>query len=261
MRVVHTPRKKSNKVGFYVEIVAAAMTGKWPSLWWVEHHAGPAKLYEVETRDLLDGSSPLDALNTSKRYNGYVFVEYDPVCAAALRERTRGIPNMHIIEGDCNDAVVHDRIRSIVPTNALVVMYADPEDLDDLDFQTVRFFTERYRHLDWLINFPVSGAVRYLTGDAGAGSRAARLLDYPNPQRLLAECTGRTYGPTFSAYFKRLLQSLGHTCMYETIYLHHPHVPFYDLFLATKDTTGLAMRFFEKACDIKANGQRTLFGA
>ena len=66
VRIVHThSRKKSKKVGFYAEIVVASMTGKWPSLWWVELHAGPGKLYEVETRELLDGS-PLDALNTSK---------------------------------------------------------------------------------------------------------------------------------------------------------------------------------------------------
>jgi three-Cys-motif partner protein len=262
VRVVHThSRKKSNKVGFYAEIVAGSMTGKWPSLWWVELHAGPGMLYEVESRELLDGS-PLDALKTTKRYNGYVFVEYDATCAAALRERTKGIPNVHIIEADCNLPDVHDRIRSIVPTNALTVMYADPEDLDDLDFQTVKFFTERYRHLDWLINFPFAGAVRYLRGDeTGTGERAARLLAHPNPHELLAECTGRTYGPTLSTYFQRLLESLGHECRSETIYLDGKNVPFYDLFLATKDKSGRAVDFFEKACGIKANGQRTLFVA
>jgi three-Cys-motif partner protein len=256
VRVVHThSRKKSRKVAFYAEIVAGSMTGKWPSLWWVELHAGPAKLYEVETHELLDGS-PLDALNTSKRYAGYVFVEYDPICAAALRERTQGLPNVYVVEGDCNSANVHDQIRAIVPPKALVVMYADPEDLDDLDFQTVRFFSERYPHLDWLINFPVAGAVRYLT--AGGEDRAARLLDHPNPAELLAHCTGRTYGPSLSQYFQRLLEALGHTCRYETIYLDVKNVPLYDLFLATKDKTGRAVEFFEKACGIKASGQRTL---
>jgi three-Cys-motif partner protein len=262
VRVVKShSRKKSKKVGFYAQIVANSMTGKWPALWWVELHAGPGKLYEVESKELLDGS-PLDALNTTKRYNGYVFVEFDPVCAAALRERTKGMPNVYIIDEDCNLPSVHDRIRSIVPTNALTVMYADPEDLDDLSFDTVKFFTERYPHLDWLINFPVSGAVRYLTADnTGLGRRAALLLDHPNPHELLAECTGRTYGPTFSTYFKRRLEALGHECRYETIYLDGKNVAFYDLFLATKDTTGLAIKFFEQACDIKANGQRTLFAS
>jgi three-Cys-motif partner protein len=256
VRLVHShSRKKSKKVGFYAEIVAGSMTGKWPSLWWVELHAGPGKLYELETQELLDGS-PLDALHTSKRYNGYVFVEFDPLCAAALRERTKGMPNVYVIEGDCNIADVHDQIRALVPTNALVVMYADPEDLDDLDFQTVRFFSARYPHLDWLINFPVSGAVRYLT--AGGEDRAAKLLDHPNPAELLAQCTGRTYGPSLSMYFQRLLEALGHTCRYETIYLDVKNVPFYDLFLATKDKTGLAVDFFDKACGIKASGQRTL---
>ena len=166
------------------------------------------------------------------------------------------MPNVHVIEGDCNSAMVHDQIRALVPTNALVVMYADPEDLDDLDFTTVRFFSERYGHLDWLINFPVAGAVRYLT--AGGQDRAARLLDHPNPAELLAQCTGRTYGPSLSLYFQRLLEALGHTCRYETIYLDVKNVPLYDLFLATKDGTGRAVDFFDKACGIKASGQRTL---
>jgi three-Cys-motif partner protein len=256
VRAVHThSRKKSKKVGFYAEIVSSSMTGKWPSLWWVELHAGPGKLYEIETRVLLDGS-PLDALHAAKPYSGYVFVEYDAVCAAALRERTRGIPNVHVVEGDCNSAAVHDEIRALVPTNALVVMYADPEDLDDLDFNTVRFFSERYPHLDWLINFPVAGAVRYLT--AGREDRAAKLLDHPNPAELLAQCTGRTYGPSLSLYFQRMLEALGHTCRYETIYLDVRNVPLYDLFFATKDKSGRALDFFDKACGIKASGQRML---
>ena len=256
VRVVHThSRKKSKKVAFYAEIVAGGMTGKWPSLWWVELHAGPGMLYEVESRKLLDGS-PLDALNISRRYSGYVFVEYDATCATALRERTQGIPNVYVIEGDCNSAIVHDQIRAIVPTNALVVMYADPEGVDDLEFKTVQFFSERYAHLDWLINFPVSGAVRYLT--AGGKDRAVKLLDHPNPAELLEQSTGRTYGSSLSDYFKRQLEALGHTCRYETIYLDVKNVPFYDLFFATKDKTGLAVDFFDKACGIKASGQRTL---
>ncbi len=256
VRLVHThSRKKAKKVAFYAEVVSAAMTVKWPSLWWVELHAGPGLLFEAETRELLNGS-PLDALHVPKPYSGYVFVEYDASCAAALRERVRGFPNVHVIQGDCNSATVHDRIRSIVPTNALVVMYADPEDLDDLDFQTVRFFSERYLHLDWLINFPVAGAVRYLR--AGNSERAVKLLDHPNPRELLEHCSGRTYGPSLSEYFRRQLKAIGHACRYETIYLDIKNVPLYDLFFATKDTSGRAIDFFDKACGIKASGQRTL---
>jgi three-Cys-motif partner protein len=256
VRVVHThSRKKSKKVAFYAEIVAAGMIGKWPSLWWVELHAGPGALFEAESHKLRDGS-PLDALNVSRRYSGYVFVEYDAICAAALRERTQGIPDVYVIEDDCNGATVHDQIRAIVPTNALVVMYADPEGLDDLDFKTVQFFSERYAHLDWLINFPVAGAVRYLR--AGNRDRAVKLLDHPNPVELIEQSTGRTYGPSLSDYFKRQLEALGHTCRYETIYLDVKNVPLYDLFFATKDKTGRAMDFFDKACGVKASGQRTL---
>jgi three-Cys-motif partner protein len=255
VRIVHAhSREKARKVGFYAEIVTGAMTGKWPSLWWVELHAGPGKLFHAGTRELL-GGSPLDALGVAKPYDGYVFVEYDSICAAALRARTAGMPNVHVIEGDCKSETVHDQIRTLVPPNALVVMYADPEDLDDLDFETLRFFTKRYRHLDWLINFPRSGVLRYLAG--GGDERAAPLLGTVHPAELLKHCTDRTRGPTLAEFYKRQLEALGHTCRYETIFLEGKNVPYYDLFLATKDPTGRAVDFFEKACGIKASGQRS----
>jgi len=122
--------------------------------------------------------------------------------------------------------------------------------------RAVRYFSERYPHLDWLINFPFHGTVRYIKGSGG--EKATKLLAHANPAELLTESTGRTYGPALSLYYKRLLESLGHTCRYETIFLDGNNVPFYDLFLATKDKSGRAVAFFEKACGIKASGQRTL---
>jgi hypothetical protein len=147
-----------------------------------------------------------------------------------------------------------------VPINALAVFYADPEDLDDFTFDTIKFITERYKHPDWLINFPTSGVVRYLTA-GGDDQRACALLDMERPSELVAVKEGRTWGPQVSIYFKRRLEALGYTCRYEPIHLDSNNVPIYDLFIATKDTTGRALDFFDKACGIRADGQRALFEA
>jgi hypothetical protein len=70
-------------------------------------------------------------------------------------------------------------------------------------------------------------------------------------------CEGRTWGPQISLYFQRQLESLGYQCKFEPIFLDFNHVRLYDLFIATKDKSGRALEFFDKACGIKASGQRT----
>jgi len=187
-----------------------------------------------------------------------VFVEFDPFCADSLRKRTANYPNVSVFEGDANSAEVLDKIRATVPTGALAVFYADPEDLDDFTFETVKFITDRYRHPDWLINFPTSGVVRYLTS-GGGDQRAAPLLGMARPAELVAVKEGSTWGPQVSTFYERKLEALGYTCRYEPILLDHNNVPIYDLFIATKDKSGRALDFFDKACGIRADGQRPLF--
>jgi three-Cys-motif partner protein len=258
-RLVHThSKKKATKVGFYAHVVSKGMASKWGGrLWWVEFHSGPGQLFERETRSVLQGS-PLQALNVTHTFAGYVFVEFDPLCADSLRARTANRQNVHVIEGDANSAEILDQIRAIVPTDALCVFYADPEDLDDFKFETIKFITARYRHPDWLINLPTSGVVRYLTA-GGDDQRAAPLLDMARPAELVAVKEGRTWGPQVSIFFQRKLEALGYRCRYEPIHLDVNNVPIYDLFIATKDTTGRALDFFDKACGIRSNGQRPLF--
>ena len=257
-RVIHPhSKKKSFKIRRFADLVGTAMRDHWPGkLWWVEWHGGPGQLFEDETGLYLPGS-PIEALRIRHPFSGYLFVEADPLCADALRKRTGTYPNVHVLEGDANSADVHDAIRSIIPTGALTVMYADPEDLDDFDFQTVRFFTERYPHVDWLVNFPVMGAVRCLA--AGREERAVPLFDHPHPAQLLEECRGRTYGPDVRLAYQRKFEALGYTCAHEMIFLERANAPLYDILFATRDTTGRALDFFYKASGIKASGQRTLF--
>jgi hypothetical protein len=190
-RVVHPhSRRKSSIVGKYAAMVGTGMKFHWPDkLWWVEFFAGPGQLFEDETGEFLPGSPPA-ALSIKDRFRGYVFVDLDPLCVESLQRRVAGNGNVFVMQGDANAPETLDRITSIVPPDALVVMYADPEGLQ-FHLDTVRHFTARYRHMDWLINFPGPGIARYLS--AGYEQRAIRVLDDPNPGRFIAEAPR---GPT-----------------------------------------------------------------
>jgi three-Cys-motif partner protein len=257
-RIVHPhSREKAHRVRRYADMVGTGMRHAWyERLWWVELHAGPAQLFEDETGEYLPGS-PIDSLAIKHPFQGYVFVEFDQRCAEALERRIAKYPNAHVIHGDANSSDVHHQIAALVPRNALVVIYADPEDLDDFDFQTVRYFTTLYPHVDWLINFPVSSAARFLSSPHGANA-VVPMIEHERPASLLAERERRSAGSELRVFFQRQLEALGYLCRHDTIYVAG-HLPLYDLFLATRDRKGRALDYFDKACGIKASGQRTLF--
>jgi hypothetical protein len=52
-----------------------------------------------------------------------------------------------------------------------------------LGWPTVKYFIDRYKHLDLLLNLPTEGVVRALA--AGYETKAANLLDLPSPHRLI----------------------------------------------------------------------------
>jgi three-Cys-motif partner protein len=252
-RVVHPhSRRKASIVGRYAAMVGTGMTFRWPGkLWWVEFYAGPGQLFEDESGEFLAGS-PLAALSIKDQFTGYVFADLDPLCVESLVKRTAGKGNVYVMQGDANAPDTLDRITSIVPPDALVVMYADPEGLD-FHLNTVRHFASRYRHMDWLINFPGPGLARYLS--AGHEQRAIRVLGDPHPGRFLTNARPRTKGATLREVYQRQLEGLGFRTRSEPVYLSSG-VVIYDVFLATRHDR--ALDFFDKACGIKL-GQYALF--
>jgi len=162
---------------------------------------------------------------------------------------------VHVLRGDANSAELLDAIAAIVPRSALVVLYGDPEGLD-LHFETIRYFADRYQHLDLLLNVPIAGVVRYLA--AGGETKAGPVLDHPDPAALLREASGRRYGPDVRVWFQRQLKALGYEHFrVETILLEEKNVPIYDLLLASRHER--AADLFDKACAIHPDGQRSLF--
>ena len=172
--------EKATAAHRYADIVGLAMARKW-RLWWVELFAGPGRLYVRETGEYRAGS-PVEAMSIRRPFDGYVFNDLSKPCVESLRRRVSG-RSVHLLQGDANSPDVLDQIAAIVPRKrSLVVLYADPEGLD-LKFETVKFFIDRYPHLDLLLDLPVEGVVRALS--AGYEEKASSFLDHPEPQMLI----------------------------------------------------------------------------
>jgi three-Cys-motif partner protein len=245
---------KAHYVRYYADIVGTAMTKAYPGpIVWIELFAGPGQLYVRGLRQHKLGS-PLEAMGIPRPFDIYVFADLDPKCVDALKIRVGNRAGVHVLQGDANNPDLHDQIAALVPRNALVVLYADPAGLD-LDFSTLRYFAERYRHLDLLVNFPVPGVVRALL--AGYDVKAARVLDHDAPLELIGPTSGRSGTSSLREYFGNQLKArLGYNHFdVIQIRLHSNNSPLYDLMLASRES--IAMEFFTKAKNRPPGGQVT----
>lgn len=246
---------KAHYAHYYADIVGTGMKTAYPGpLVWVELFAGPGTLYVKDMAAFKPGS-PLEALGIRDPFDTYVFADLDDRCCDALEQRVAG--RGHVLKGDANSADLHDRIVSLVPRNALVVLYADPAGLD-LKFNTLRFFAERYKHLDLLLNFPVPGIDRALS--AGHGEKASEVLNHPAPLELIGAGSGKP-GASLRKWFQGQLGSLGYD-QFEAvpIKLATKNVALYDLMLASRQ--GKAKQFFQEAIKRGPGGQYTFgFGS
>lgn len=244
---------KAHYARYYADIVGRAMRKAYLGpLVWIELFAGPGELY-VEGLEQFKPGSPVEAVNIESPFDKYVFVDLDPRCVAALRARIGGSDRVHCIEGSANDPNVHDKIVQLVPRRSLVVLYADPEGLD-LDFDTLKFFARRYKHLDLLINFPVPGLHRALSANQQA--KASRVLNHPSPIELIGPGSSRSR-QSMRDWFAGQLRGLGYTEFDSTVIRYEPtQSPLYDLMIASREPK--AIKFFGEAKKRGPGGQYTL---
>lgn len=185
--------------------------------------------------------SPVEAMQIRRPFNGYVFADLSEPCAESLRRRVGNSARADVICGDANSADVLDSIAAIVPKKALVVLYGDQEGLD-LRWETVKFFVDRYPHLDLLLNLPTTGVVRALA--AGYDTKAAAMLGHSAPQELLEGSASK--GASVREWYHRMLAAEGFDKIEgRTIYLRGRRRELYDLLLASRHP--LAPRFFNAA--------------
>jgi three-Cys-motif partner protein len=238
----------------YADIVGTGMKRAYGGpLAWVELFSGPGRLRVVEEQRFRPGS-PVEALGIRDPFQHYVFCDLLSECVESLQARVGGKPGVHVLQGNANSAELHDRIASIVPRNALVILYADPQGLD-FELDTIRYFAARYKHLDLLINFPVRGVIRALR--AGHEGKASRVLGHEAPLELITKRARADWGPSVRTWFERQLRAMGYDQFAtEVIKSHSKRSPLYDLVLASRDPR--ALDFFKKATNCGVSGQYTL---
>lgn len=244
--------EKAFYVRRYAQMVGTGMRLKWPGkLWWVELFAGPGQLYVRETGMYVPGS-PVEAVQITDPFNGYVFADLDDRCVSSLRERVAG-SGVCVEHGDANSAALLDRIAALVPRDALVVLYGDPEGLD-LKWETVKFFIDRYDHLDLLLNLPVAGAVRALA--AGHDDKARDVLDHEAPLDLLT-APALSRGASVRDWYWRKLAAEGYDYIDSVpIKIQSRNRDLYDLMLASR--VPKALEFFRRATSVGPKGQYSL---
>lgn len=180
-----------------------------------------------------------------KPFDGYVFADLNEACAESLRRRVAHSSRAHVLCGNANGAEVLDTIAQLVPRTALVVLYGDQEGLD-LRWETVKFFVDRYPHLDLLLNLPTTGVVRALA--AGYDAKAAAMLGHAEPLRLIEG--SETKGASVRDWYRRRLAAEGFDKLEGvTVYLRGRKRELYDLLLASRHP--LAPRFFQEAVRLR----------
>lgn len=229
----------------YAEIVGTAMRKKW-YLTWIELFAGPGKLYIRDTGEFAPGS-PLEALTITRPFHRYIFSDLDPACVESLRRRVGNRNGVHILRGDANSPELLVEIAKLVPPRkSLIVLYGDPAGLD-LKWDTVQFFIDRFKHLDLLLNVPITGVVRAVA--AGYDEKAGALLGHPDP-RALYDAAAADKGIAYRDWFRRKCAAEGFTQLEAVrVFLRGTNRDLYDLALASRNP--LATKFFCEAAGIQ----------
>lgn len=229
----------------YAEIVGTAMNS-WYTVW-IELFAGPGKLYVREIGKFVPGS-PVEALNIPRQFNRYLFSDLNPACTESLRRRIGSTHGVHILRGDANSPELLVEIAKLVPRDALVVFYGDPEGLH-LHWNTIKFFIDRYPHLDLLLNVPISGVVRAVA--AGYDDKASAVMNHPNP-RALFDVEARDKGVRYREWYWRNCEAAGFDQIAAVpICLRGTNRELYDLMLASRNK--LASKFFRIAAGLAAD--------
>lgn len=149
--------KKYRLVENYASMFAASMKGKWDHLVYVDLFAGAGRSTLRGSEEIV-AASPLLALDIPTPFTQYIFCELDEKKLDALRQRVDRDFSEHdvrFLHGDANRLV--DRILQEIPRphkgcKVLGFCFADPYNLENLQFDTIRQLSQRY--FDFLVLIP-----------------------------------------------------------------------------------------------------------
>ena len=149
--------KKYRLVQNYAGMFAASMKGKWDHLVYVDLFAGAGRSLLRDSNRIV-AASPLLALDIPSPFTRYIFCELDEEKIAALQQRVGRDYEQHdvrFLHGDANSLV--DRILAEMPRphrgcKVLGFCFADPYNLENLSFDTIRQLAQRF--FDFLVLIP-----------------------------------------------------------------------------------------------------------
>jgi three-Cys-motif partner protein len=135
----HT-RGKLQMLGYYLEIVAKAMSEKYANLYYIDLYAGSGRGRMKRTGEILEGS-PLIACRTVPRFTKLIFCEERANLAAVLRtriDREFSFLATRVIPRSCSDAI-DEVLRELPPSlhGFLAVCFVDPFNLG-IRLKTIR---------------------------------------------------------------------------------------------------------------------------
>jgi three-Cys-motif partner protein len=149
--------EKYRLVGFYAELFAKSMKGKWGSRVYLDLFSGAGRA-RIKSTNKIVPASPLLALGVTDKFDRYIFCEIDPDKLSALETRVkREYPSVdaHYIPGDTNKNV--DEIMTRIPQHypdfkVLCFCFVDPFRMEHLDFETIRRLSTRL--MDFMVLIP-----------------------------------------------------------------------------------------------------------
>lgn len=177
--------EKIRRHNYYARIFASGMKKKWPQLAYVGLYSGAGRARLETTGEVIE-TTAMAALRLPDQFTKYIFVDNDPRCTDALRQRVATLPrpaDVSILPGNVHEVVplVGDALPRFRPGHGLLSFcFVDPF-AADLKFETLQALST-FR-MDFLILLMLGWDARvnfrrYF--DDPASTRIADLIDCPN---------------------------------------------------------------------------------
>ncbi|MGB9181331.1 MAG: three-Cys-motif partner protein TcmP, partial [Pyrinomonadaceae bacterium] len=149
--------EKYRLVGTYAKMFATSMKGKWDCRVYIDLFAGAGRARIKNTKRIIP-ASPMIALDIGDKFDKYIFCDQDPLKIKVLQQRVlKDYPKVdsQFILGDTNKSV--ERILQEIPQprkgfKVLCFCFADPYNLENLKFETIRKLSVRF--MDFLVLIP-----------------------------------------------------------------------------------------------------------
>ena len=251
--------EKYQLVRCYADIFSRAMSGKWPSLVYLDLFAGSGRAILKDSRRVL-ASSALLVLDLPKPFSTFIFSELDPKKTAALQKRVecRAEQDIRVLEGNTNEQV--SQIVALMPHGSLTFCFADPYKLENLRFDTIREIVGS-RKADFLVLLPSGmdanrNEANYIKLGSDVVARFTGQADWRDRNSTRRDMS---FGDFVADEFGRSMAALGY--IYNglpstRIIVNSKNVTLYRLAFFSKNSLGAK---FWDACRKYSNPQRSLF--